>query len=72
MWIADELERLRRFWTASKGEKLERWGDYLSGSPGPPGDLEHPQKFIPVGKRKTAITTAAKKAAASGNFFDLP
>ena len=67
MWIADQWKDYEVI-DCSKGEKLERWGNYILVRPDPRGYLGHPRKD-PGGREKTDIITAAKKAAANGNFL---
>ena len=43
MWIADQWKDYQVLDT-SKGEKLERWGDYLLVRPEPTGYLGYPEE----------------------------
>ena len=55
----------------SKGEKLERWGNYILVRPDPQVIWDTPRKD-PRWKRKNGHYHAAKKAAANGNFLICP
>lgn len=66
MWIADGWKDYEVLDT-SKGEKLERWGNYLLVRPDPQVIWDTPGTTR-AGRRKTATITAAKRAAVSGNF----
>lgn len=71
MWIADN-------WTdyevidCSKGEKLERWGDYILVRPDPQVHLGYPEETQRVETSGTAHYHRSKKAAANGSFSVCP
>ena len=65
MWIADQWKDYQVLDT-SKGEKLERWGDYLLVRPDPQVIWDTPKKN-PGWRKMNGHYHAAKKAAASGN-----
>ena len=66
MWIADQWKDYQVLDT-SKGEKLERWGDYLLVRPEPTGYLGYPEEESGLEKDELATTTAARRAAVNGN-----
>jgi len=70
MWIADNWKDYQVI-DCSKGEKLERWGDYLLIRPDPQVIWDTPKK-IGAGSGLTATITAAAKAEANGNFSTCP
>ena len=70
MWTADNWKDYEVIDT-SAGEKLERWGDYLLVRPDPQVIWNTP-KSIPAGKKGTATTIEAQKAAVNGNFLIFP
>ena len=65
MWIADGWKDYEVI-DCSEGEKLERWGNYLLVRPDPQVIWSTP-KTEKGWKKETATTTAAPKAAGSGN-----
>ena len=67
MWIADNWKDYMILDT-SKGEKLERWGDYLLIRPDPQIIWDTP-KILKSGKNQMHTITEAQKAAENGNFF---
>ena len=71
MWIAENWKDYEVL-DCSRGEKLERWGDYLLIPAGPPGHLGYAADAPGLEKVQRPLPTAAKRAAGSGEFFDLP
>ena len=67
MWIANNWKDYEVLDTSS-GEKLERWGKYILVRPDPQVIWETPHGHEGW-RKKTDITTAAQKGAASGNFL---
>ena len=67
MWIADQWKDYEVI-DCSKGEKLERWGDYLLVRPDPQVIWDTPKDRTVAGNIRTDIITAVKKAVANGNF----
>ena len=67
MWIADQWKDYEVI-DCSKGEKLERWGDYLLVRPDPQVIWDTPKRQTVAGNIRTDIITAVKKAVANGNF----
>ena len=65
MWIADQWKDYQVLDT-SKGEKLERWGDYLLVRPDPQVIWDTPKKN-PGWRKMNGHYHRSKKAAASGN-----
>ena len=49
MWIADKWKDYEVI-DCSGGEKLERWGDYTTGPPGPAGHLGYPEERTEAGR----------------------
>ena len=70
MWSADKWNDYEILDT-SKGEKLERWGEFILVRPDPQVIWDTPRRHVGWEKR-TAITTGAAGAAASGNFLTCP
>ena len=66
MWIADNWKDYEVI-DCSKGEKLERWGDYILVRPDPQV-IWTLQRQTKDGNLETDTITEAKKAAANGNF----
>ena len=66
MWIADNWKDYEVI-DCSKGEKLERWGDYILVRPDPQVIWDTP-KTDKGWKSRNGTITEAKKAAANGNF----
>ena len=66
MWIADGWKEYEVIDT-SKGEKLERWGDYLLVRPDPQVIWDTPRKNR--GWKHTDIITEAAVVAVSGSFL---
>ena len=70
MWIADKWKDYEVI-DCSKGEKLERWGDYFLVRPDPqviwdvPGTNEH-------WKKKNGHYHRSSKGGGEWEFFDLP
>ena len=71
MWIADGWKDYEVLDT-SKGEKLERVGDYLLVRPGSAGDLGYKRVNLGWRRKKRTLSIEAVRAAANGSFFDLP
>ena len=67
MWLADQWKEYEVLDT-SEGEKLERWGDYILVRPDPQVIWNTPK----TGESAMPIITAARRAAASGNFLTCP
>ena len=65
MWIADNWKDYEVI-DCSKGEKLERWGDYILVRPDPQVIWDTPK--TDKGWKSRNTITEAKKAAANGNF----
>ena len=66
MWIADNWKDYEVI-DCSKGEKLERWGDYILVRPDPQV-IWTLQRQTKDGNPETDTITEAKKAAVNGNF----
>ena len=71
MWLADEWKDYEII-DCSGGEKLERWGKYLLVRPDRPGNLGYAPDQPRMEKKKRTLTTAAARAADSGNFLTCP
>ena len=71
MWIADGWKDYEVI-DCSKGEKLERWGRYLLVRPDPQVIWDTPRRHKGWKHMNGPLSPAAQRAAASGNFFDLP
>ena len=70
MWIADHWKDYEILDT-SKGEKLERWGDYLLVRPDPQVIWNTP-KVHPGWKKKNGHYHRSKKGGGEWEFFHLP
>ena len=70
MWIADNWKDYEILDT-SKGEKLERWGDYLLVRPDPQVIWNTP-KVHPGWKKKNGHYHRSKKGGGEWDFFHLP
>lgn len=70
MWIADNWKDYEILDT-SKGEKLERWGDYLLVRPDPQVIWNTP-KVHPGWKKKNGHYHRSKKGGGKWEFFHLP
>ena len=70
MWIADGWKEYEVIDT-SKGEKLERWGDYLLVRPDPQVIWDTP-KTLRGWKRPNAHYHRSKRGGGEWEFFDLP
>ena len=70
MWIADQWKDYQVLDT-SKGEKLERWGDYLLVRPDPQVIWDTPKKN-PGWKKMNGHYHRSKKGGGEWEFFDLP
>ncbi len=70
MWIADGWKDYEVIDT-SKGEKLERWGDYLLVRPDPQVIWDTPKKHRGW-KRPNAHYHRSQKGGGEWEFFDLP
>ena len=70
MWIADNWKDYEILDT-SKGEKLERWGDYLLVRPDPQVIWNTP-KVHPGWKKKNGQYHRSKKGGGEWEFFHLP
>ena len=70
MWIADNWKDYEILDT-SKGEKLERWGDYLLVRPDPQVTWNTP-KVHPGWKKKNGHYHRSKKGGGEWEFFHLP
>ena len=70
MWIADNWTDYEILDT-SKGEKLERWGDYLLVRPDPQVIWDTERK-LPGWKRMNGHYHRSKKGGGEWEFFDLP
>lgn len=70
MWIADNWKDYEILDT-SKGEKLERWGDYLLVRPDPQVIWNTP-KVHPGWKKKNGHYHRSKKGGGEWEFFHLP
>lgn len=70
MWIADKWRDYEVI-DCSKGEKLERWGDYVLVRPDPQVIWDTPRKH-PGWKRKNGHYHRSKKGGGEWEFFDLP
>ena len=70
MWIADNWTDYEILDT-SRGEKLERWGDYLLVRPDPQVIWDTERK-LPSWKRMTGHYHRSKKGGGEWEFFDLP
>ncbi len=66
MWIAENWKDYEVLDT-SKGEKLERWGDYTLVRPDPQVIWDTP-KTLRAGNARMHTIIAANAAAVSGNF----
>ena len=67
MWIADHWKDYEVLDTSS-GEKLERWGDYISGASGQSQVIwKTPHDRLRAGSRRTVITTEVPRAAENGS-----
>ena len=71
MWCADNWKDYEILDTSS-GEKLERWGDYLTRSVLTLRLYGRQIKLIRAGLRETLIITGATKGGGEWEFFDLP
>ena len=67
MWIADNWKDYEVI-DCSKGEKLERWGDYILVRPDTRRSSGTLQRQTKDGNPETDTITEAKKAAVNGNF----
>ena len=65
MWIADQWKDYEVI-DCSKGEKLERWGEYILVRPDPQVIWDTPRTTV-AGSIRTDTITAAKRAAENGN-----
>ena len=70
MWLADGWNDYEVI-DCSKGEKLERWGDYLLVRPDPQVIWDTP-KTHRGWKKMNGHYHAAAKAEANGNFLTCP
>ena len=70
MWIADGWKEYEVIDT-SKGEKLERWGDYLLVCPDPQVIWDTPRKH-PGWRKMNGHYHRSKKGGGEWEFFDLP
>ena len=70
MWIADNWRDYEVLDT-SKGEKLERWGDYLLVRPDPQVIWDTPREDVGW-RRKNGHYHRSKKGGGEWEFFDLP
>ena len=70
MWIADQWKDYQVLDT-SKGEKLERWGDYLLVRPDPQVIWDTPKKN-PGWKKMNGHYHRSKKGGGEWEFFNLP
>lgn len=68
MWIADQWKDYEVI-DCSKGEKLERWGDYILIRPDPQVIWDFPKKLLD-GNTGTGIITAVPKEAVNGNSLN--
>ena len=60
------------FWTAGRGEKLERWGDKILVRPDPQAIWNTPRTLPELEGATTAGTPAPAPAAATGSKHSLP
>ena len=70
MWIANQWNDYEVI-DCSKGEKLERWGDYILVRPDPQVIWNTPRK-LPEWKKKNAHYHRSNKGGGQWEFFDLP
>ncbi len=70
MWIADNWKDYEVLDT-SKGEKLERWGNYILARPDPQV-IWNTKKENPYWKKLNARYHRSKKGGGEWEFFDLP
>ncbi len=70
MWIADKWEDYEVI-DCSRGEKLERWGDYLLVRPDPQVIWDTPRENSGW-RRKNGHYHRSKKGGGEWEFFDLP
>ena len=70
MWIADQWKDYQVLDT-SKGEKLERWGDYLLVRPDPQVIWDTPKKN-PGWRKMNGHYHRSKKGGGEWEFFNLP
>ena len=67
MWVAENWKDYEVL-DCSKGEKLERWGDYLLVRPDPQVLWDTPER-IRAGERRMGIIIEATRAEENGNSF---
>ena len=70
MWVADQWKEYEII-DCSKGEKLERWGDYILLRPDPQVLWDLPRKN-PVWKKLNGHYHRSNKGGGEWEFFDLP
>lgn len=70
MWVADQWEEYEII-DCSKGEKLERWGDYILLRPDPQVLWDLPRKN-PAWKKLNGHYHRSNKGGGEWEFFDLP
>ncbi len=70
MWIADNWKDYEIIET-SRGEKLERWGDYLLVRPDPQV-LWKSEKSSPLWRKKHGHYHRSAKGGGEWEFFNLP
>ena len=70
MWVADQWKEYEII-DCSKGEKLERWGDYILLRPDPQVLWDLPRKN-PAWKKLNGHYHRSNKGGGEWEFFDLP
>lgn len=70
MWVADQWKKYEII-DCSKGEKLERWGDYILLRPDPQVLWDLPRKN-PAWKKLNGHYHRSNKGGGEWEFFDLP
>ena len=70
MWVADQWKEYEII-DCSKGEKLERWGDYILLRPDPQVLWDLPRKN-PAWKKLNGYYHRSNKGGGEWEFFDLP
>lgn len=66
MWIADGWKDYEVI-DSSKGEKLERWGDYILVRPDPQVIWDTPKTDRPLEAHERSLSPQSERQAANGN-----